>query len=221
MFQNRIVNRRNVLVIFARAPQPGQVKTRIAAELGSVEALEIYRTLAARTIAAARSGTNYGITVAYSPRDAEGAMRDWLGASLSLRPQRDGDLGARMAAAIDDEFARRAHRVAVIGTDCPGLTSALIETAFARLDQSDVVLGPTTDRGYYLIGMARPLPELFHDVPWSSPATLRVTVERARQRGLRVELLEELADIDTADDWRDWLNRQAHGEESAIRRTIA
>jgi uncharacterized protein len=215
------MNRRNVLVIFARAPHPGQVKTRIAAELGGLEALEIYRTLAARTIAAARSGRNYGVTVAYSPRDAEEVMRDWLGASLLLRPQRDGDLGARMAAAIDDEFARGADRVVVIGTDCPDLTPALIESAFARLDQSDAVLGPATDGGYYLIGMARPLPELFHDVPWSSPETLRVTMERARQGKLRVSLLDALADIDTADDWRAWLSRQAQRGESAVGRTVA
>jgi rSAM/selenodomain-associated transferase 1 len=221
MFQNSVVSRRNVLVIFARAPQPGQVKTRIAAELGSLEALEIYRTLAAQTIAAARSGTNYCVTVAYSPRDAEGVMRDWLGASLSLRPQRDGDLDARMAATIDDEFARGAHRVVVIGTDCPGLTSTHIENAFARLEKWDVVLGPATDGGYYLIGMTRPLPELFEDVPWSSPETLRVTVERARQRELRISLLEELADIDTADDWRAWLSRQAQRGESALGGTVA
>jgi rSAM/selenodomain-associated transferase 1 len=215
------LDRRNSLVIFARAPQPGQVKTRIAAELGTLAAVEIYRSLAAQTIASARMGASYGVTIEYSPRDSESLMRDWLGASLPLRPQRDGDLGARMAAAIDDELARGAQRVVVIGTDCPGLTPAVIESAFARLDQSDVVLGPATDGGYYLIGMARPLPELFQDVPWSSPETLRVTMDRARQRELRVSLLDELADIDTADDWRAWLSRQASGGESAVGRTVA
>ena len=215
------IERRNSLVIFARAPRPGHVKTRIAAQLGAMAAVEIYRSLAEQTIAMARMGTGYGVTIEYSPRDSESLMRDWLGGSLSLRPQCDGDLGARMAAAIDEEFARGAQRVVLIGTDCPGLTFSLIESAFVSLEQTDVVLGPATDGGYYLVGVARPYPEIFQDVPWSSPTTLCVTLDRARERKLRVSLLDELADIDTADDWRAWLTRQDHGGESAVGRTVA
>ncbi|MGQ0713053.1 MAG: TIGR04282 family arsenosugar biosynthesis glycosyltransferase [Gemmatimonadaceae bacterium] len=199
------MNHRNALVIFARAPEPGQVKTRIAAELGAMAAVEIYRTLATRVISAALAGTSYRVTVAYSPRDGESVVRAWLGPSPALRPQCDGDLGARMACAVGDELARGAERVIVIGTDCPEVTPAVIEDAFARLERSDVVLGPAADGGYYLIGMSRLHRALFDDVPWSSPDTLRVTRERARASGLRVELLGELRDVDTASDWRAWL----------------
>ena len=131
-------------------------------------------------------------------------MREWLGAGGRALPQCDGDLGCRMAAASGEAFADGAERVVIIGSDCPDLATETLARAFALLDDADVVLGPATDGGYYLVGLAAPRDELFDGIPWSTPDTLRVTLEVARARGLRVALLEEKRDIDTADDWRHW-----------------
>ena len=196
---------RRVLIVFARAPEVGRVKTRLAAEVGDSTALAIYRRLAERVLAAVQANGSYSITVAYAPGGARRAMREWLGTEVALRPQAGGDLGARMAGAIGDAIAAGAERVVVIGTDCPQVTAAVVQEAFDRLDAADLVLGPAMDGGYYLIGMARLHSRLFEDVPWSSPDTLRITLESARAAGLSVELLEQRRDIDTADDWRAWL----------------
>jgi rSAM/selenodomain-associated transferase 1 len=156
-------------------------------------------------VAAVQLPGSYSVTVAYTPPGAEPLMRRWLGTSMALRPQSDGDLGERMAIAVADAFSAGARRVVVIGTDCPDVTAGVVEEAFTRLDAADVVLGPAGDGGYYLIGMSRLHRELFEGIPWSSSDTLRATLEQARARGLSVALLEERRDIDTAADWRAWL----------------
>ncbi len=197
--------RRRALIVFARAPELGRVKTRLAAEVGDGAALRAYRTLAEQVIAAVSASATYSVTVAYTPPDAEPAMREWLGPGVTLRPQSGGGLGARMAAAIADAISGGAERAVVIGTDCPDVTPDVVAEAFTRLGAADVVLGPASDGGYYLIGMSRPHRALFEGIPWSSAGTLRATLARARAGGLSVALLDERRDIDTAEDWRVWL----------------
>jgi uncharacterized protein len=201
---------KRALIVFARAPELGSVKTRLAAELGAEEALSIYSDLAERIIAAVRRADSYDVTVAYTPPRAESLMRTWLGPSVALRPQSEGDLGERMATAVADLLAAGASRVVLIGTDCPDVTADVVEEAFARLDTADVVLGPAGDGGYYLVGMSRLHRPLFDRIPWSAADTLRSTVERASAHGLSVALLEELRDIDTAADWRAWTTSARH-----------
>ena len=195
----------HALIVFARAPVLGEVKTRLAAGLGDAATLGIYRQLADRVMAAVRASDGYSVTIAYTPASAEHVMREWLGPSAVLRPQADGDLGARMARAIGDALASGAERVVVIGTDCPDVDAHVIDSAFQHLATSDAVLGPASDGGYYLIGMSRLHPQLFEDIPWSAPDTLRVTLERARASAISIALLEERRDIDTVDDWRAWV----------------
>lgn len=198
-------DRHRVVIVFARAPVAGEVKTRLAADIGAAAATAAYVALAERVVGALRKGTSYSLIVAYTPADGERALRSWLGPGLDLRRQVDGHLGARMAAAIDAAFAGRAERVVVVGTDCPTVTPHVVEDAFARLDSADVVIGPASDGGYYLIGMSRLHRALFEDVPWSSTDTLRITLDRARELRLAVAMLDERRDIDTVDDWRAWL----------------
>lgn len=200
-----LIDDRWSLIIFARVPRAGHVKTRLAATIGDAAALSAYVSLADRVIGAAARSSMYSITVAFTPATGEDAMREWLGPSLARTPQTEGDLGARMSAAIDAAIRAGAQRVVVIGTDCPDLTAPIIEDAFERLAAADVVLGPASDGGYYLIGMSRLHAGLFEDVPWSSPATLHVTLGHAQRLGLSVALLDERRDVDTAADWNAWL----------------
>lgn len=183
------------------------MKTRLAAELGDHAALEIYRELGARVIDAARRASGCRVTVAFTPSHAGEATRLWLRDGVDYEPQAEGDLGARLAAAIDARLGAGAERVVVIGTDCPEANERVIDTAFAALDDADVVIGPAVDGGYYLIGMRRLHVELFVGIPWSSEKTLQRSLEAARSSGLRVSLLPELADVDTAADWHWWLTR--------------
>lgn len=197
---------RDHIVVFARAPILGQVKTRLASETGQARALEIYRALTERVLAAVqRVGAQ--VIVAYTPADAGSMMRAWLGTSVAQEPQADGDLGTRMAAAFVTRMADGADRVVIVGTDCPTITRETITAALTALDDADVVFGPALDGGYYLIAARALHDALFRDVPWSSASTLDVSLARAREAGLRVTLLTLMRDIDTIEDWRAYGER--------------
>ncbi|HUQ80320.1 MAG TPA: TIGR04282 family arsenosugar biosynthesis glycosyltransferase [Gemmatimonadaceae bacterium] len=190
------------LVIFASAPEKGRVKSRIAADLGPDVALTAYKTLAEHAVAAASHVDWCRKTIAYAPNGTGDAMRSWFGDLFDYRAQGDGDLGRRMVAALERAFAEGADRVILIGVDCPGVTDAIITEAFTRLDSADAVLGPSFDGGYYLIGMKKPLKELFNDIPFGSGDALQKTLTAARRASLRVSLLDWKRDVNTGDAWK-------------------
>ena len=190
------------LVIFANAPEKGRVKSRIAADLGPDVALTAYRTLAEHAVAAASHVDWCRKTIAYAPNGTGDAMRDWFGDLFDYRAQGDGDLGRRMLFAFERGFADGADRVILIGVDCPGVSESVITEAFARLDAADAVVGPSFDGGYYLIGMKKPLKELFTDIPFGTGDTLQKTLTAARKGGIRVSLLEWKRDVNTGEAWR-------------------
>ena len=203
---------RRSLILFARAPRLGEVKTRLAVAVGDREALAIYRELGSRAVQASTMPDCTRV-VAFTPPDAEADMRAWLGEDLHYVPQGSGDLGQRMQRAIANRIAEGDERVVVVGSDCPTLTPEVIESAFAALSRADVVLGPAADGGYYLVGVNGDHPAIFQEVPWSSAETLAVTLRRAGDAGLRTALLAEHADIDTYDDlcrWRAVLHERAN-----------
>ena len=193
------------LLVFARVPALGQVKTRLAAGVGDTAALAIYHELAGITRAAiAEAGvpTTVWLAGTAGPQPTAAEAQEWAG--LASCSQQTGDLGQRMAMAFAAAFATGAERVAIIGTDCPGLRAAHLAKAFALLSQNDVVLGPATDGGYYLLGLRQPQPELFEHKAWSTATVLADTLADAQRLGCRVALLPELHDVDTADDLASW-----------------
>jgi rSAM/selenodomain-associated transferase 1 len=187
------------LAVFLKAPRLGTVKTRLAAEVGDRHALRLYRVLAARTLAAAREA-GLEPSVWFSPADAGAEMRHWLGETTLLRPQASGDLGARLAVAAQAVEAGRGWLA--IGADCPRLDASLLAEAAAALAASAVVLGPTVDGGYYLIGGRAPMPDVFSGMPWSTGALLDATRARLAGAGITWHELRTLRDVDTADDAR-------------------
>jgi rSAM/selenodomain-associated transferase 1 len=210
------------VVLIARAPVPGAVKTRLAAEIGPDAALDAYRALGRRAASAVGAVDPCRRVVAYTPADAETVTREWLGAGFTYEPQAPGELGHRMAAALAARWAAGADQVVLIGTDCPTVDAPTLEAAFAALaDGAPAVFGPAEDGGYYLVGASLAAARasgieatdfaavLFAGVPWSSAHTLSATLARVRQRGLRVALLSPMRDVDTAADWDAWLSTQA------------
>jgi rSAM/selenodomain-associated transferase 1 len=182
-------------LLFLKAPRSGEVKTRLASSIGNAAAVRAYRALVEGQCR--RLPQRASTEVHFSPRDAAIDLQQWLGNDLTLYPQAGGTLGTRLLCAVEDAFARGADKVLCIGGDCPQLDQQHIEQATAALHSDcDVVFGPSEDGGYYLIGLNAPHPQLFANIPWSTPNTLDASLQQAAKLGLRVKLLETLYDID-------------------------
>ncbi|MEO8448820.1 MAG: TIGR04282 family arsenosugar biosynthesis glycosyltransferase [Gemmatimonadota bacterium] len=186
------------IAIFLKAPRPGGVKTRLAGEIGEAGAVALYRRLAEDRLVAARE-TGWPVVIWYAPADGYGDVSDWLGPAWRYRPQPDGDLGERMALAFG---AEPGSVVIVIGGDCPGLTTEVLQQAGAALERAPVVLGPALDGGYYLIGGRCPVPDLFSAMPWSTEGVIAETRRRLEAAGVEWVERPVLRDVDTSADAR-------------------
>ena len=198
------------LLIFAREPVLGRVKTRLAADIGPEAALATYRELLAITAAAVQAAqVPATVWLAEAPAattlgtPTSAARPAWPGLPWQVQPAA-GSLGERMAHAFAEAFAAGAGRVVVIGTDCPGLTADLLRLAFEQLATHDLVVGPAADGGYYLLGMNKLHPSLFANKQWSTDSVLPATLADAEDLGLLVAQLPTLTDIDSASDLAAW-----------------
>lgn len=192
----------DVLGVLVKAPEPGRVKTRLAADIGAVAAAALYLRLGREIVAECAASRDHHTLVWYAPAEAGHAVVSWLrdlGVDEFIAQPRGG-LGARMSAAFRTSFGHGASRVLLIGSDCPGVDRALLREAFDALGSADVVLGPTVDGGYYLIGLSAPAPGLFRRVTWSTASVFGQTMANAKRLGLAVAVLRELRDVDTVDD---------------------
>ena len=191
------------LIIFVKAPRPGFVKTRLASAIGAAAAAQAYQQLVERLLG--RLASLAQVELRYSPDNALREIQPWLRGSWEARAQTSGDLGQRLNSAFSDAFGAGAERVAIIGSDCPDVAPADIQNAWTALLTHDVVLGPATDGGYWLIGLRQSQPFLFHDMVWSTATVLAETVRRIQAAGLSAHLLRQLGDIDTEADWLKFL----------------
>ena len=180
--------------LMLKAPEAGQVKTRLGKEIGMAAACNIYRRLAEHQLA--QLPTWCHLEIHYSPATAGEQMKAWLGKDLTYFAQTDGNLGDRLRLAARDVFEREARAVLFLGGDCPDVTTPVLEKATAQLESHDVVLGPATDGGYYLIAMKRGYPRLFDQIDWSTDRVLAQTKERIEELGLRSSLLTPHSDVD-------------------------
>ncbi len=185
------------LILFTRLPLAGRTKTRLMPRLGAVGAAELHRRLVEHTLGTARrAALAGGVNLEIHHTGDRQEMARWLGDDLVYRPQADGDLGARMSAAL----AAAAAPAVLIGTDCPDLTADILGAAFAVLTEHDAVLGPAADGGYYLVGIRPPQPGIFDNVPWGTDQVLSVTRERIAAQGLSWAEVTTLTDIDRPED---------------------
>lgn len=187
------------IAVLARAPVPGLAKTRLIPALGAHGAAWIAARMIERTLSTALDAGIGPVTLWCTPDTSHRGFRDLAGElTIGLRPQPDGDLGARMLAAIE----AAAGPVLVIGTDCPALTPEhMREAADALAEGADVAIVPAEDGGYVLIGMRESRPELFSDIPWSTDTVMATTRERIRAHGLSCREFAPLWDIDTPADY--------------------
>lgn len=199
----------NRLLIFTRYPTVGKVKTRLIPILGAEGAARLHREMTERTVTIARALCHHspvGVSV-WVAGDSLALMPQWLGEDLDYHLQVGDNLGQRMASAFHASFQDGDDRVVIIGTDCPELTPEVPMAAFQHLHHHDIVLGPATDGGYYLIGLRRAVPELFTGIHWGTSEVLAATLAIAARHSLAIALLPTLSDIDRPEDLPLWDQR--------------
>ena len=192
----------NSFGIFAKFWEPGKVKTRLADSIGEIPAADIYYKFLRCTIENVASLTCRKV-IGFTPESKAAEFQD-IAPNWELVPQAQGDLGRRMQSYFENCFAHGDSHAVLIGSDTPTLPVSLVESAFKKLDNHDIVLGPSNDGGYYLIGINKifltKLPTIFSDINWSTSQVLAQTTEKLRQLKARWTLLETFNDIDAIDD---------------------
>lgn len=186
-----------ILLIFIKNPEKGRVKTRLAQTLGEDKALAIYRKLLKIT-KSVTDQLNVHREVWYSRFIEKNDI--WSDGPYKKKLQRGEDLGARMKGAFQEAFANSSGKVAIIGSDCDELNPRILRQAFQVLEEHEVVVGPSQDGGYYLLGMAEFYPALFDRKNWSTPAVCKQTIQQLNEMNVSYRLLPELNDIDTEQD---------------------
>jgi rSAM/selenodomain-associated transferase 1 len=199
------MNMDEIVVMLTRYPTPGQAKTRLIEALGPAGAAGMHRLLTERVLAAVNSPSRPAPEIWYTGASRK-EMFDWLGDQYRFHRQKEGDLGEKMGDALACHLGR-GNMCCLIGADSPGLDNGIIDQAFSSLGRVDVVLGPSYDGGYYLIGAAAGLDtsfvaSLFSGVSWGSDTVLAETITRIRRGDKSYHLLPHLHDIDTPEDLR-------------------
>ncbi|WP_366931501.1 TIGR04282 family arsenosugar biosynthesis glycosyltransferase [Thiocapsa sp.] len=188
------------ILIFAKAPIPGQVKTRLIPTLGPAGAAELARDLLERLVRRLAGARLAPVELWCSPDPGHPLFRDLSeSAGVALRTQRGEDLGERLSAAAEDALGR-AEAVLLVGADIPELDADYCASALSALADFDAVLGPAEDGGYVLLGLKAPAPELFTDMPWGGERVAAITRGRIASLGLRCSERATLWDLDRPED---------------------
>ena len=198
------------MLFFIKNPEKGKVKTRLASAVGDEIAVKLYRRFLLEMLSTLNRGT-FLFYLCFHPENSLSDLKSWLGDDYLFMPQQGADLGERMKNGFIDAFAMNFKRVVLIGSDIPDLPLEFIEEAFSSLQEKDVVIGPSFDGGYYLIGFKDKnfSFRVFEGIPWSTERVFEETIKVLKQEGLTVHTLQPLRDIDTIDDLKNFPSHEA------------
>ncbi len=199
---------KQVVLLFMKAPIRGQVKTRLAVDIGEEAALDLYKHFIFDILATVEQA-GYAVRVFFFPPEGKAALSDLLPHQHYLVPQQGEDLGAKMKNAFACIFAEGFSSAVLIGSDIPDLSAAIIHEAFSSLKLNDAVIGPATDGGYYLIGFRKETfsPDVFRGMSWGTHRVLSDTLAVLKNALHRFHLVPRWNDIDTLEDLRAFFER--------------
>ena len=200
--------RNTEILFFIKYPEPGRVKTRLAASIGMEEAAGLYGNFILDTLEKIGS-LGVPIKICFHPEGKKELLMDWLGEEHHYCPQRGNDLGERMRAAFLDAFSGGCRRVILIGSDFPDLPISVLKESLDVLNTHDVVVGPSVDGGYYLIGFRDEAfsPIIFDGMDWGTELVFRNTLSVLKAHKLRVYILPAWNDVDTIEDLKQLMSR--------------
>jgi uncharacterized protein len=218
----------NFLIVFLRYPEKGKVKTRLAETLGDEFALSFYRICAGIVfkICGSLKSKNINCVLFSSEKENVNKIKNWSKENFEIYVQKGRDLGERMRNAFNRVFELNAGKVIIIGTDLLDMSQEIILKAFNFLDDYDIVLGPSADGGYYLLGMnknykiRKHLNQFFNSIAWSTNIVLEETINRIDKLNLKYKLMEDLQDIDTEENLTNWLKNKKPKDSKTVKRII-
>lgn len=187
------------LIVFAKEPMKGKVKTRLSPYLSQTECLKLYKQLLANTLLLARNIKCGKRIIAYDSGDQNPSFLKKMASDFEFYRQKGRDIGERMFDAFKT-YASIDAKVVIIGSDSPDLPESYINRAFNELNENDLVLGPAYDGGYYLIGLKKPYRSVFNGIKWSSGSVFDRTLKNAKQSNLKTAILDFWHDIDRRED---------------------
>ena len=201
-------NQETCILLFVKYPEKGKVKLRLSVDLNEEIVQELYRCFVEDTFTTVKK-IDSQLFICFLPVEAQKKFQKWLGSTLFFLPQKGADLGERMKNSFIDVFTKGFRRAVLIGSDSPDLPKKYIEQAFAVLQTRDVVLGPTVDGGYYLIGFHTNMftPNVLEDIPWGNQMVFQKTVMKIRQAHRSLGLLPIWNDVDTIADLKHLIQR--------------
>jgi len=210
---------KDAVILFAKLPEKGKVKTRFAGTLGDDFAYEFYKICAEHAFDVCRNVGSEGISTYffYDEIKNEENIKKWAGKRFKLFHQQGKDLGERMMNAFKTVFDEGINRAVLIGSDIPDISSLIIKQAIESLDNNSLVIGPAKDGGYYLVGMKRLHEFIFNKINWGTENVFTSTIEKIKLNNLSVFLTGELFDIDTEEKLREWMNQNAPESDNIIR----
>jgi uncharacterized protein len=189
------------ILIFIKLPEKGSVKTRLAKDLDHGFVQTLYRNFVLdllKTLAKVK----WPIIIYFHPPESGNAVSKWLGKNYTFAPQKGIELGERMKNAFRETFAKGFTKAVILGSDLPDLQKNILDMAFKALNVNDIVIGPSADGGYYLIGFRHNsfLPEVFKGISWGTDTVLKDTLKILREKNYKAYFLPELRDVDTIED---------------------
>lgn len=206
------------ILVFLKAPLLGLPKSRLAKDIGDSQTLSAYRTLVSDFLLSLQQRTT--VELVFTPVNSRAEIAPWIHHPWEANPQAEGDLGQRLSAAFETAFTKGFKKVLALGVDCPYVTPSDLSEAETALDSHPVVIGPANDGGYWLIGLQKPQPQLFEDIPWSTASVFPVTQKKATLCNLSYHILRTLEDVDDLESWNRYLDWKSHNQSPLTDRSF-
>ena len=212
------MNKSRAIIVFVKYPEEGKVKTRLASTTSNSFATGIYKIISKNIFdELAKLNNEIDVHIFYAPFDDLVKIKNWVGKKFVFKVQRGSDLGDRIANAFENIFLRNYKRAMIIGSDIPNIDCLIINESFNSLESYDVVISPSDDGGYSLLGMNRENKFLFENIEWSTDSVFKTTKNKIIKNQLSLKTLNQLNDIDTFDDLVNFVNKS---ENTSMKREI-